>query len=125
MPHAVQDLTSLSMAQEIKTGAARKRWDRNVAVEFASRLTSAEAFAQRAQRSLQGQGRAGSLAEVGNGPFLATLSSQVVGIPPLPNDTVLTFTVHRFDRSVSAEALLLTITVSSRNISGLATRVMR
>lgn len=121
----MQNLTSLSMAQEIKTGAARKRWDRNIAVESASRLTSAEAFAQRAQRSLQGQGRAGSLAEVGNGTFLATHSSQVVGIPPLPNDTVLTFTVHRFDRSASAPALLLVITASRRNISGLATRVMR
>lgn len=117
----MQDLTSLSVAQKTKAGAARKRWDRNVAVENAGRLTTAEAFARRGQRSSQAQSRPGSLPEVGNGPFLASHSSQVVGIPPLPNDTVLTFTVHRFDRfgSPSAYALLLMITARSRIISGL------
>lgn len=94
----MQELTSLSMAQETKTGAARKRWDRNV--DSTTRLGTAEAFAQRAHRSLQG-GRHASLAVGGNGPFLATYSSQAVGIQPLPGDTVLTFTVHRFDRLVS------------------------
>ena len=115
----MQDLFSLSIAQETNSGAARKRWDRNVAMENCNRPDAAEAFAQRAQRPLQGQGRSGSWAEVGNGPFLATHSSQVVSVPPLPDDTVLTFTVHRFDRlaSPSAQALLLMITVRTAVIT--------
>lgn len=96
----VQVLTSLSTAQQNKSDAGRRRWDRNVAVEGPKRLTHAEAFAQRAHRSPHGAWQ-GAKSELHDGPLVSTQCSQSLGIPPLPTDTVLTFTVHRFDRSAS------------------------
>ena len=106
---AVQDLTSLSVAQQNKSEAGRKRWDRNISVEGHKRLGHAEGFAQRAHRSARLSGNS----VLQDGPYVSAQCSQSLATAPLPDDTVLTFTVHRFDRLalLCSIALLLPTTV--------------
>lgn len=94
----VQDLTSLRVAQQNKSEAGRRRWDRNISTEGPKRLGHAEGFALRAHRSAPHR----SKAAVHDGPFVPTQHSHSLATPPLPHDIVLTFTVYRFDRSASA-----------------------
>ena len=85
-----QDLMSVRVTQDIRTLASLKRWNRNVAADSSSRLSHAEAFAQRAQVAFNPD-RRGSQAE-------GSAQGQPLSLSPLNNDTVLTFSVHRFDR---------------------------
>lgn len=91
-----QDLNCVHLASDFRTEASRKRWERNIAVDNSHRLSHAEAFAQRAQSSARRQ-RLGSQTEVSGGVY-PSAQGQPLGLAPQPDDTVLTFTVHRFDR---------------------------
>ena len=70
-----------------------------MAADSSNRLSHAEAFAQRAQVASNPQWL-GSQAE---GPFMSA-QGQPLLLAPLENDTVLTFTVHRFDRCAHCHA---------------------
>ena len=92
LPVPFQDLASIKVTCTFQSDAGRRRWERNVAADASNRISQAEAFAQRGQAAPHIQ-RAGALAEADIG------SAQCQpAIQPEAEDTVLTFTVHRFDR---------------------------